>query len=267
MQNLIRFIRMYHFLLLFLIFQSISLTLIINNNSYQNYRIIKKTSEYTGFIYSISQNIKDYFQLKEVNTYLANENAKLLTLINSVESKTIINEKKEFDFISSQVINNTVSKRNNFITLNKGSFHGVMEGMGLITLNGVVGIVHSVSNKFSLAMSILNKNSSISVKLNKQNNAGSLKWNGFDYRRASLESIPNHVNINRDDTISTNGFSTIFPKGIDIGTINSFKANSETGHYDIIIDLFIDFNKLNSVYIIESVDSFEQLNLEKIKND
>ena len=62
MQNLIRFIRMYHFLLLFLIFQSISLTLIINNNSYQNYRIIKKTSEYTGFIYSISQNIKDYFQ-------------------------------------------------------------------------------------------------------------------------------------------------------------------------------------------------------------
>ena len=139
MQNLIRFIRMYHFLLLFLIFQSISLTLIINNNSYQNYRIIKKTSEYTGFIYSISQNIKDYFQLKEVNTYLANENAKLLTLINSVESKTIINEKKEFDFISSQVINNTVSKRNNFITLNKGSFHGVSEGMGLITFYILIG--------------------------------------------------------------------------------------------------------------------------------
>ena len=128
MQNLIRFIRMYNFLLLFLIFQSIFV--IIRNNSYQNYRIIKKTSEYTGFIYSISQNIKDYFQLKEVNTYLANENAKLLTLINSVESKTIINEKKEFDFISSQVINNTVSKRNNFITLNKGS-HGIKQGNGI----------------------------------------------------------------------------------------------------------------------------------------
>lgn len=267
MQNLIRFIRMYNFLLLFLMFQSISLTLIINNNSFQNYRILKITNEYKGFIYSTSQTVKDYFQLKESNNYLANENAKLLTIINSVDRKINIQEKKEFNFISSQVINNTVSKRNNYITLNKGSNHGIKVGMGVVTLNGVVGIIHSVSNKFSLVMSILNKNSSISVKLNKQNNSGSLKWKGFDYRKANLESIPNHVKINSNDTISTNGFSTIFPKGINIGTINSYKSNSETGHYDIMVDLFTDFNKLSSVYIIKSIDAFEQLNLEKSYND
>jgi len=268
MQNLIRFIRMYNFLLLFLLFQSISLILINNNNSYQNYRILKKTSEYTGFIYSTSHTVKEYFQLKESNKYLANENAKLLTIINSIDRKTNIQEEeKEFNFISSQVINNTVNKRNNYITLNKGSNHGIKEGMGVVTLNGVVGIIHSVSNKFSLVMSILNKKSSISVKLNKQNNSGSLKWKGFNYRKASLESIPNHVKINSNDTISTNGYSTIFPKGINIGIINSYKSNSETGHYDIMIDLFTDFNKLSSVYIIKSIDALEQLNLEKSNND
>ena len=92
MQNLIRFIRMYNFLLLFLLFQSISLILINNNNSYQNYRILKKTSEYTGFIYSTSHTVKEYFQLKESNKYLANENAKLLTIINSIDRKTNIQE-------------------------------------------------------------------------------------------------------------------------------------------------------------------------------
>ena len=84
MQNLIRFIRMYHFLLLFLLFQTISATLIINNNSYQNYKILKLTQKYTGYIFSTSQNIKDYFYLKGTNKYLAEENAKILSLILSL---------------------------------------------------------------------------------------------------------------------------------------------------------------------------------------
>ena len=263
MQNLIRFVRMYNFLLLFLIFQSLSLALIINNNSYINYRILKKTSEYTGFIFTASQTIKDYFQLKEVNQHLANENAKLLSFLNSSNNKVKSVPSKEYNFISTKIINNSVSKRNNYITLNKGSNHGIKEGMGVITLNGVIGIIHSVSNKFSVVMSILNKNSSISVKLNKQNNSGSLKWKGYDYRKANLESIPNHVKINSNDTISTNGFSTIFPEGINIGTIDSYKENSETGHFDIKVNLFTDFNKLKYVYIINSIDAFEQLKIEK----
>ena len=267
MQNLIRFIRMYHFLLLFLLFQTISATLIINNNSYQNYKMLKLTQKHTGYIFSTSQNIKDYFYLKETNKYLAEENAKLLSLINSSHTKRLKESKKSFSYSPAKIINNTTKKRNNYITLNKGRVHGIKEGMGVITLNGVVGIVHSVSEKFSLVMSILNKESSISIRLNKQNNSGSLKWKGFDYTIINAENIPNHVNIKIHDTISTNGYSTIFPEGINIGTIKSFNKNSEKGHYDIQVKLFEDFNKLTNVYIMKAMDAFEQLKIENLKNE
>ena len=130
--------------------------------------------------------------------------------------------------------------------------------------NGVIGVVYSTSNNYSLIISILNKKSAISICLKRQNNYGSLKWSGFNYKIANIENIPNHVKTVIGDTIITNGYSTIFPAGINIGTIKSFKENSETGNKDIIIDLFTDFNQVKYVYVVKSEESIEQLNLESL---
>ena len=139
--------------------------------------------------------------------------------------------------------------------------------MGVISINGVIGIVHSTSENYALIISILNKQSAISICLKKQNNYGSLKWNGFNYREANVESIPNHVKITLGDTIITNGYSTIFPSEINIGTVKSFNTNNKTGNQDIIIDLFTDFNNIKYVYIVKSQNSREQLKLELLNND
>ena len=266
MQNLIRFFRMYNVLIIFLLLQAYSINLYLNNNSFQNTLVINNVNNYKGKLYSISNNISDYFSLKDINKLLLEENNKLHNLLSSQKSNFSQNEKK-MKFISGKIVNNSVHKRNNFITLNKGKKHGIITGMGVICESGVLGIVHSTTENYCLIISILNKESAISISLKRQNNYGSLKWNGFNYKKANIESIPNHVKIQLGDTIITNGYSTIFPAGINIGTIDYFKKNDKTGNQDITINLFTDFNNIKYAYIVSSEQSKEQLNLEGLINE
>jgi len=266
MQNLLRFIRMYNVLIIFLLLEGYSLNLYLKNNTFQNNIILSHTNKYTGKVYQISNNITEYFQLSTINNQLLNENSKLYNRISNSGIKHRDNEKR-YNYISSKIINNSIFKRNNYLTISKGKKHGVGVGMGVICENGVIGIVHSTSENYSLIISVLNKKSAISICLKKQNNYGSLKWNGFNYKNANIESIPNHVKIALGDTVMTNGYSTIFPSGINIGTIKSFKKNNETGNQDIIIDLFADFNQMKYVYVVKSEEATEQLLLESLKNE
>ena len=265
MQNLLRFIRMYNVLIVFLFLQGFSLNLYFNNNSYNNSLALKHTNSFKGKIYNVSNNISEYFFLKKVNDQLMEENNKLHNLLNNKEAK--VKTDKNQKYISAKIINNSIHKRDNFITINKGKRHGIKDGMGVICGNGVLGIVHSTSENYSLIISVLNKESAISICLKKQNNYGSLKWYGFNYQQANIEGIPNHVSVKHGDTIITNGYSTIFPAGIEIGTVISNKENSETGNQEIKINLFTDFNNIRYAYIVSSEETFEQLKLEALEDE
>ncbi len=265
MYNLLRFIKLNHFLLLFLLIEGFSVFLLLQNNSYQANRAIKYSTQYTSFFHNYTASFSEYVALKETNNYLIEENAKLLALLKNETSfvdSTLIRNKK-FHYSPAQIINNSVSKRNNFITLNKGSKHGISEGMGIITKQGVIGVIHSVSTNFSIAISLLHRKSAIGIQLEKNKHNGILKWKGFDYKTATIADFPNHIPILVNDTITSNSHSVIFPEGIPIGTIKTIKKNTDDGFFDVTVNLFEDFNQLNYVYIIHSEDAAEQLKLEQ----
>ena len=123
MQNLIRFFRMYNVLIIFLLLQTYSINLYLNKNSFQNSLFINHVNNYKGELYSISNNISEYFNLKDINKQLLEENNKLYNLLSSQKSIFLQNEKKT-KFISGKIVNNSVNKRDNFITLNKGKKQG-----------------------------------------------------------------------------------------------------------------------------------------------
>ena len=149
------------------------------------------------------------------------------------------------------------------MTLNKGSKNGVKHGMGVITNEGVIGIVHSVSENYALVISLLHNKSATGIFLKKNMHTGILTWNGFDYRTATISDLPIHIPLNIGDTIITNSYSNIYPEGINIGTIASFLKNDNDGFYTINVNLFEDFNNLRYVYVIHSMQSNEQLLIEK----
>jgi len=270
MHNLIRFIKINQFLLLFILIEGFSVFLLLQNNSYQANTVIKFSTQYTSFIRNYIVIFSDYLDLKETNNYLIKENAKLHSLLKNetsfVDSTLIRN--KLYHYYPAKIINNSVSKRNNFITLNKGRQHGIKEGMGVVTNQGVIGIVYSVSQQYAIAISLLHRESAIGIQLKKNNHNGILKWEGFDPKSSSINNFPNHIPIVIGDTITTNSHSTIFPEGVPIGTIKNIQKNADDGFFDVSVSLFEDFNQLNYVYIIHSDEATEQLKLEqKIHKD
>lgn len=264
MHNLLRFIKLNQFLLLFILIEGVSIALLIENNNYQSNKITKFATKYTSVIYKYKNSLTDYLYLKETNDQLIKENAKLNTLLQNNEyfNDSTLLKNKRFNYIAAKVINNSIKKRNNFITLNKGRKNGIKQGMGVITDKGVIGIVHSVSENYALIISFLHKKSATGIFLKKNLHTGILTWNGFNYREALISDLPVHIPLNIGDTIITNSYSNIYPEGINIGTIASFTKNHEDGFYIINVNLFEDFNNLRHVYIVHSKQSKEQILLE-----
>ena len=266
MHNLLRFIKLNQFLLLFILIEGFSISLLIQNNTYQSNKTIKFSTEYTSTIYNYTNSFTDYIALKKINEYLTVENAKLHTLLQNMEfivDSTLLRD-KEFNYIATKVINNSIKKHNNFITLNKGRKNGIKHGMGVVTNQGVIGIVHSVSENYALVISLLHSKSATGIFLKKNMHTGILTWKGFDYRTAIISDLPIHIPVNIGDTIITNSYSNIYPEGINIGTIAEFEKNDEDGFYNINVNLLEDFNNLRYVYVIHSKQSEEQLKLEGI---
>ena len=258
MKNLIRFIQVYHFILLFLIVESSCLILYFSHNKYQESKILNFTQEYTSSIYNHYENINQYLSLKKENHYLKKENAKLYSIISqSKGSNDRVSDPGNFNYISARIIDNSIKRNINIITLDQGRIDGVKIGMGIRVEDGVIGIIKGVSTNYSKAISILNTNSSVSIKHESSNQAGKLIWRGRSHMTAQIQDIPTHTDINIGDTIKTNGFSKIFPANINMGVITSFKDDVGDGFYRINMRFINDINKSKNVYIIKSLDKEE----------
>ena len=160
------------------------------------------------------------------------------------------------------MINNSTNKQNNYITLDKGTQSGLKVGMGVISPNGVVGVIKNVSDHYASVLSLLHTRAKISCKLQKTNYFGSLQWDGRDYKEGILLDIPNHVDISAGDTIVTSGYSSTFPENLVVGTVLSVEKPAGENFYDIRILFNNDFKHLNQVYVVKNNYQLEQDELE-----
>jgi rod shape-determining protein MreC len=162
--------------------------------------------------------------------------------------------------VPAQVSGISVNKQYNRIILDKGRWDGLEPDMAVIAPEGVVGMITDVSEHFSLVMPVINRQFSLSVKIAKNHYFGALAWEGLSQTQASLNEIPNHVNVQTGDTIITSGFSLIFPEGIPVGEV--VQVNEAEGNFhQIRLNLFVDFRRLTSVYVVNNEMYEEQIDL------
>jgi len=269
MQQIIFFLIRNKNFLLFIALFSISIFLTIQTHSYHKNKIVNSSNAITGGIYSIKSSITDYFNLREENKILINENTRIRKQLESYKSK-VVNQNidtssilSKYYFVSAKVINNSFSKTKNKLTINKGKRDSIQLDMGVITSKGIVGIIDNVSNKYATIQSILNTNSQINAKLKNVKHFGSLVWNAEDPNVIQLIDIPRLAPVKTGDTIVTGGRSTIFPEGILIGTVIDFELTEDENSQNLNIQLFNDMTNLEHVYIIDNLDTQEIKNLEK----
>ena len=271
MRSLFRFLLRNYFLMMFLTLETISLVLIVSFNNYQRVKFLNSSSDLVGVIYDKFSSLDDYFSLSRTNARLAAENAKLRKELErqiSLQDKyPPVNKADTVDapayiFTSAKVISNSVNKTFNYITINKGSRQGIKPDMGVISSDGVVGVITNVSDNYATGLSLLNKRLSIPAKITKNNYFGSLVWDGEHFNTADLKEIPFHIMVNVGDTVVTSGYSNIFPEGIMIGTITKFDVEGGTNFYNIKVQLSTNFKTLKYVYVVRNTKRPEQLKLE-----
>jgi rod shape-determining protein MreC len=265
MQQIINFIIRFKTLLLYILLLTISLAFTFQSHSYHRSKFFNSSNWLAGTVYNASTNVTNYFNLREVNEKLTEENNRLRQMLynkaqeDSLEIDTLT---LPYEIIPAKIIKNSYANPENYITLNKGSSHGIKQDMGVITSKGILGIVERTSGKYAAVQSILNTKSNINAKIKNSDYFGSLTWNAERYDEVQLEDIPRLVPLLVGDTIVTGAMSSIFPEDIPIGTIKKFDLNVSKSFYSIEIELFNDMTNLQNAYIIHNPNREEILQLE-----
>ncbi|WP_283643192.1 rod shape-determining protein MreC [Croceibacter atlanticus] len=270
MQQILSFLIRNKNTLLFLFLFAISLAFTVESHSYHKSKWISSTNFLSGNVFGFGSSIDSYFNLRDVNTTLVKENQQLrlqLERFKSIPIDTSFTDTATYNspykFYNATVIANSFSKKDNYILINKGEKDSIKPDMGVITPNGLLGIIENTSSNYSRIISILNSNLEINVGLKKSDHFGTLSWNGKSPYKAQLIDVGRLAPVKVGDTIITSGNSSIFPKGIPVGKISDFSLDQSKSYYKINVELFNDMTGIGPVYVIENLMKPE---LDSLKN-
>jgi rod shape-determining protein MreC len=256
----------------------ISTLLMVNNNEYQRSKYLTFENEIVGKVYSVADGISSYIGLRTTNRKLMQYISSLETNIQVLEyqlkesnlkldTTLILSDSTilPFEFIPARILNKNISSTENYITLNKGSNHGVESDMGVLgtPTGGVVGVIWKVSPNFSVVIPVLNSKFRLSCKIKGNNYPGPLVWDRRDIRYATLEELPRHVETHAGDTVVTSGNSAIFPEGIPVGTVDETRKQKNDNFNSIKVRLLTDIGDIDHVLVVKNNFREEQLKLEK----
>lgn len=260
MWNKSPFIRGLTTVLLFLALEGASFFFIAKDSLFQQAKISGASMYVKGGVAGLISDVRYFVGLKKTNYILLEENIILKNRLEELSSRLLQNDsldiythskdlEPKFSYIPAKIISNSTNKLQNFIIIDKGKNHGIKKDMGVISSQGVVGIVSAVSDKFSYVISFLNTTQSVSAKIAPSQSFGPMVWEGRRTNYAILTEIPYHIKFMVGDTIYTSGFSTMFPPDIPLGTARGSSLIKGT-HHRIRVKLFQDFNTLRYVNVV-----------------
>ena len=290
MQQIIDFIIRKKDVVVYLILLSFSFALILNSNYFQKSKVLLFSNNISNYTTKNLNYFNEYFKLKELNYKLSEENLVLKNQLEKINESSVLDSLTNENFLykNAKVISNNLSSFKNRIIVNKGIRDGIKNEMGVVSSDGIVGIIDNTTKRYSSIMSILNIEMKINAKVKRTEHFGTLEWDGFDTRHLTLNDISETAKIKVGDSIITGGMSLIFPEGINIGTVSKIINQNEThsntkdsafninikddsiidlnnreNYLNIEVKLHNDMSNLNNVYIIESFNKKEFQKLKK----
>ncbi len=280
MHNLIAFLAKYNHWFVFVLLEVVSFVLLFQYNSYQGSVWFSSANAVSGKMLEWSSDVESFFSLAKVNEELTYRNAYLEHQVASLSKQleeaagdsSILYQDQlrtllEYKLIPAKVVSNELNKRNNLITINKGSLDGVRCDMGVVSGNGIVGIVYMVSRHYSVVIPVLNSSSNISCSIQNRNYFGYLCWEGGSSAFAYLDDVPRHAQFKIYDKVVTSGYSSVFPKGILVGTIMRVFNSSDGLSYRLLVKLSTDFGKLRDVCVIDDALMKERIEIMREAQD
>ncbi len=257
---------------IFILLEVAALNMLSNSGQLQNIWLSKGMHAVSGTVWGGAQEVRHYFSLKKKNDSLALDNHELRVRIAELESMIADSASLSgtyshdgiagsYRYIPAGIVKISNNTQHNYIIIGKGSEDGIVNGSGIITGKGAIGVIDAVGKNYSYARSFKNHEMNISARLGKYGTVGPMTWDGHSSNGAILKEIPHHVEFHPGDTVYTSGFSSIFPADIPLGTVGKSQiVNGAT--YEIEVSLFEDFGALRYVTVVENLGREEIKNLE-----
>lgn len=257
----------------FILLEIAALGMLRHDSELQDFFISKAAHGFLGNVWGLTETIRGYATLRKENDRLAGEIHRLTEMVTRLEEEAGKSAARDsaafvsglpgkYEFIPAEVIKNSINKQHNYLIIGKGSEDGVVPQTGIITSQGVIGIVDAVGKHYSYAISFLNSDSSISARIGRDGSSGPMSWDGKGMGNALLREIPLQMKFEEGDTVYTSGFSSIFPPDIPLGRITGSRiVNGAT--YEINVSLFQDFSAVRYVCLVRNRELDEILSLEK----
>ena len=252
---------------IFILMEVAALNMLSDSGKMQNFFISKIAHGFQGAFWGTTESIKYYFSLNKANEELSQENFRLTQMLRNY---TLEEEMRNLDSLASTmsgtIIKISKNKQRNYLIIGQGSEEGVVPQSGIITSNGVIGIVESVSRHYSYALTFMNPEVNVSARLGKEGAIGPLTWDGKRSGGALLKEIPLQYKFQPGDTVFTSGYTSIFPSDIPLGKVTGSRiVNGAT--YEISVDLFQDPGSVRYVTIVNNVGRDEMEELEKAEEE
>lgn len=280
MNNLLAFLAKHNHWLLFVVLEVMSLALLFQFNSYQGSVWFTSANVVTGKFYEINSSVESFISMGKLNEQLTMRNVYLerqvkhlsemlergnsdSTLLRSTQVQLL----RQYKLIPAKVVSNSINKQDNLITIDKGSLDGIRPDMGVVSGNGIVGVVYLVSPHYSMIIPVLNSHSNISVMIENRGYFGVLHWEGGNSKMAFVDDIPRHARFNGGDNIVTSGYSALFPPGILVGKVHRTYNSPDGMSYRLRINLATDFSNLRDVCVINDAKLQERINLMRSARD
>ena len=250
---------------IFILLEMAAFQFISHNAPLQRTWAAKGAHSFMATVWGGTSSIGRYFSLGKENKALARDNFSLMQELTWAREQlraarvdaTVLPQTPGFSSLPAEVVMMSKNGQHNFLILNKGYEDGVQEKSGVITHNGVVGIVDAVSAHHSYAFSFRNNDISISARLGREGGSGLLIWDGKSPDQALLKEIPLQYQYSPGDTVFTSGHSLMFPPDIPLGVAGqSHIVNGATN--EIEVRLFQDFSAIRYVTVVHN-NSFDEI--------
>ena len=280
MYKLIEFLRRIHVVLLFIIIEAIALNYYAHSSFYTQAKILSRANSVVGGLQRSVFSVKHFFTLRSENEMLAARVAELEhslaayrereanmatdTLSMAQIDSAFVEQLTQYSYTPARIISNTINRNRNYITLNRGRQHGITEDMAVISPDGsMVGYIVGCSDRYSVAISILNDKFTTSGKIVGDDHFGSITWNGRSPHKVQMSELTKYAEFEVGAPVVSSGLSHIFPEGVKIGVVESFSENDNQTSFDVVVRLAADMTKVSNVLVISNDGYIEATELEE----
>ena len=280
MYKLIEFLRRIHVVLLFIIIEAIALNYYAHSSFYTQAKILSRANSVVGGLQRSVFSVKHFFTLRSENEMLSARVAELEhslaayrereanmatdTLSMAQIDSAFVEQLTQYSYTPARIISNTINRNRNYITLNRGRQHGITEDMAVISPDGsMVGYIVGCSDRYSVAISILNDKFTTSGKIVGDDHFGSITWNGRSPHKVQMSELTKYAEFEVGAPVVSSGLSHIFPEGVKIGVVESFSENDNQTSFDVVVRLAADMTKVSNVLVISNNGYIEATELEE----